>query len=50
VRATTYGPIRPSSVIVLVPSGLTGPLQVRITASINGGYRSYLYSFTINNV
>ena len=48
VRATVYGPINPSDVTVLVPAALTGPLQVRIAAYINGSVRTYLYTRTIS--
>lgn len=47
VRGTVYGPIRPSDVTVLVPSGLTGSLQVRISALINGSLRTYLYTSSL---
>jgi hypothetical protein len=48
VRATIYGPINPSDVTVLVPAGLTGVLQVRIAAEINGSVRTYLYTRTLS--
>lgn len=48
VRATVYGPITPSAVTVLVPTGLSGPLHVRIAAFINGSVRSYTYTHTIS--
>lgn len=48
VRATVYGPINPSDVTVLVPAGLTGALQVRISAHINGSLRTYLYTRTLS--
>lgn len=44
VRASVYGPINPSDVTVLVPAGLTGTIQVRIAAFINGSVRTYLYT------
>ena len=48
VRGIVYGPINPSDVTVLVPAGLTGALQVRISAHINGSLRTYLYTRTIS--
>jgi len=44
IRATVYGPINPSDVTALVPAGLTGAVQVRISAFINGSLRNYLYT------
>ena len=43
VRCTVYGPITPTSVSVLIPSGTTGPQTVRIAAFINGSIRSFTY-------
>jgi hypothetical protein len=48
VRASVYGPINPSDVTALVPAGLTGVLQVRIAAHINGSLRTYLYTRTLS--
>ena len=47
VRATSYGSIAPSEVIVLVPAALSGALRVRIAAEINGGLRSYTYTHSL---
>lgn len=44
VRATGYAAIEPQSVIVLMPTGLTGPLSVRVATYINGSVRSALYT------
>lgn len=44
VRASVYGPVNPSDVTVLVPAGLTGSIQLRISAHINGSLRTYLYT------
>ena len=43
VRATVYGTITPTSLSVLVPATLTGPLHVRAAAYINGSVRSFTY-------
>jgi hypothetical protein len=47
VRATVYGTVTPSSLSVLVPAGLTGPLHVRVAAYINGSVRSFSYMHAI---
>lgn len=47
VRGTVYGPINPSDVTVLVPTGLSGPIRLRIAAYINGSIRSYTYTKTL---
>ena len=43
VRATTYGTVTPTSLSVLVPASLSGPLNVRVAAFINGSVRSFSY-------
>lgn len=43
VRATVYGTMSPSSISVLVPGTLSGPLTVRVSAFINGSVRSFTY-------
>jgi hypothetical protein len=43
VRATTYGTVTPTSLSVLVPGTLSGPLEVRVAAYIHGGVRSFTY-------
>lgn len=48
VRATVYGPLDPSQITVLVPATLSGALQVRIAAFINGSVRTHLYTRTIS--
>ena len=47
VRATSYGSIAPSEIIVLVPAARSGALQVRIAAEINGSVRSFTYTHSI---
>ncbi|MBL9152247.1 MAG: hypothetical protein JNK37_07175 [Verrucomicrobiales bacterium] len=49
VRATIYGTITPTSLSVLVPDTLTGPLSVRVAAYINGSVRSFTYMTPITN-
>lgn len=44
VRVTQYATITPSSVVFLVPDGLSGPLTVRVAVHINGSVRSYTYT------
>lgn len=44
VRAGSYAVIKPQSVVVLVPTGLTGPLIVRVSSFINGSVRSDTYT------
>lgn len=44
VRVTEYATIQPQSVIVLVPTGLTGPLTLRVAAYINGSVRTSTYT------
>ncbi len=43
VRATVYGTITPTSLSVLVPAALSGPLLVRVVNKINGSVRSFTY-------
>ena len=43
VRATVYGTVTPTSLSVLVPATLSGPLTVRVAAYINGSVRSFTY-------
>ncbi len=43
VRATVYGTITPTSLSVLVPASLSGPLSVRVANHINGSVRSFTY-------
>ncbi len=43
VRATVYGTVTPSSLSVLVPGTLSGPLTVRVAAFINGSVRTFTY-------
>lgn len=47
VRVTEYGGIEPTSVIFLVPAGMTGPVTVRVASFINGSVRTYTYTNTI---
>ncbi len=44
VRATIYGTMDPSALTVLVPASLSGPLNVRVAAYINGSIRSFTYT------
>lgn len=44
VRATVYGDIEPTTLTVLVPASLSGPLTVRVAVFINGSVRSYTYT------
>lgn len=44
VRVTEYAAITPQSIVFLVPSGLSGPLTVRIAVFINGSVRSFTYT------
>lgn len=50
VRATLYGQNEPGIVSAAVPAALTGPLQVRISAFINGSVRSFTYTHAITPV
>jgi hypothetical protein len=50
VRATLYGQNEPGIVSAAVPAALSGPLQVRIAAYINGSVRSYTYTHLITPV
>ena len=50
VRATLYGQNEPGIVSAAVPAALSGPLQVRIAAHINGSVRSYTYTRSITPV
>ena len=43
VRATIYGTVTPTSLSVLVPATLSGPLTVRVAAFLNGSVRSFTY-------
>jgi hypothetical protein len=43
VRANIYGTVTPTSLSVLVPATLSGPLSVRVAAHINGSVRSFTY-------
>ena len=47
VRATVYGTVTPTSLSVLVPATLSGPLTVRSAAFINGSVRSFTYMTAI---
>lgn len=44
VRVTEYATIEPGSLTILIPTGLTGPLTVRVVNHINGSLRSYTYT------
>ena len=48
VRGTLYGQNEPGIVSVAVPAALSGPLQVRHAATINGSIRSYTYTHLIS--
>lgn len=48
VRGTLYGQNEPGIVSVAVPAALSGPLQVRHAAFINGSIRSYTYTHLIS--
>ena len=50
VRSTMYGQNEPGIVMAAVPAALTGPLQVRISAFINGSIRSFTYTHFITPV
>ena len=50
VRGTLYGQNEPGIVSVAVPAALSGPLQVRHAAFINGSIRSYTYTHTLTPV
>lgn len=43
VRATTYGTLTPTSLSVMVPATLSGPLTVRVATYMNGSVRSFTY-------
>ncbi len=47
VRVTEYAAIEPTSIVFLVPTGLSGPLTVRIAVFINGSVRSFTYTNVI---
>ena len=47
VRGSLYGQNEPGIVSVAVPAALSGPLQVRYAAYINGSIRSYTYTHLI---
>jgi Domain of unknown function (DUF4469) with IG-like fold len=47
VRATVYGDIEPTTLTVLVPANLSGPLTVRVAVFINGSVRSFTYTTPI---
>lgn len=44
VRAADYATIKPKSLVVLVPAGLSGALTVRVACFINGSVRSDTYT------
>ncbi|HRJ08971.1 MAG TPA: DUF4469 domain-containing protein [Prosthecobacter sp.] len=50
VRASMYGQNEPGVVTAAIPAALSGPLQVRIAAYINGSVRSYTYTHLITAV
>ena len=50
VRCTSYGPINPTEVIALVPTGLTGPLTARFVALISNKLRSHTYTTPLAQV
>jgi len=50
VRATVYGTITPTSLSVLVPATLSGPLMVRVANHINGSVRSFTYMDAITPI
>ena len=50
VRATTYGTVTPTSLSVLVPATLSGPLMVRVANKINGSVRSFTYMDAITPI
>ena len=50
VRATVYGTITPTSLSVLVPDTLSGPLYVRVANKINGSVRSFTYMDAITPI
>ena len=50
VRVTQYANISPQSVVILIPSGLTGPLNVRVASFINGSVRTSTYTDVITDV
>ena len=47
VRVTDYAPIKPQSLTVLVPAGLSGALTVRVASYVYGSVCSYSYSTPI---
>lgn len=50
VRATVYGTITPTSLSVLVPATLSGPLNVRVANKINGSVRSFTFMDAITPI
>lgn len=50
VRATVYGTITPTSLSVMVPANLSGPLFVRVANKINGSVRSFTYMDAITPI
>jgi hypothetical protein len=50
VRASVYGTITPSSLSVLVPATLSGPLNVRVANKINGSVRSFTFMDAITPI
>lgn len=50
VRATVYGTVTPTSLSVLVPTALSGPLMVRVASKINGSVRSFTYMDAITPI
>jgi Domain of unknown function (DUF4469) with IG-like fold len=43
IRTTVYGPASPTSIIALVPEGLSGPLRLRVAVHLYGSVRSFSY-------
>lgn len=50
VRASVYGTITPTSLSVLVPATLSGPLNVRVANKINGSVRSFTFMDAITPI
>ena len=50
VRATVYGTITRTSLSVLVPATLSGPLYVRVANKINGSVRSFTFMDAITPI
>jgi hypothetical protein len=47
VRLAVYGPITPTSITALIPTGTAGAQTVRVAAYINGSVRSFTYQTPI---